>query len=152
MKIFIENEAGSSQKNVFDEKTLEYKKAYTVSAAYPFPYGFVINTTSEDRDNLDCFVLTKNPLKSRDIVDVEPIGMFEQIENNQEDHKVLAVLPGENWIIDEETQNIFRKFITEVFSHRPNHKIALGRFLGKEEALALLEKSQDSKKIIDPGA
>ncbi|MBI3256068.1 MAG: inorganic diphosphatase [Candidatus Andersenbacteria bacterium] len=152
MKVFIENEAGSSQKNIFNEKTLEYKKTYDVSAAYPFPYGFVISTTSGDGDNLDCFVLTQKPLKSRDIVDVEPVGMFEQVENSQEDHKVLAVLPEEHFIIDEETQDIFRKFIKEVFSHRPNHRIALGRFLGKQEALELVKKSQDLKNVIDPAA
>jgi len=140
MKVFVENEAGSTQKNIFDEKTLEYKKTYDVSAPYPFPYGFILNTTSGDGDNLDCFVLTSQPLKSREIVEVELIGMFEQIENEQEDHKIIAVLPGENWAINEEIQITLKNFIEKVFSHLPNHDISMGRFLDKEEALKLIEK------------
>ena len=38
MKAFIENEAGSDQKNIFDEKTLEYSRTCTVSALYPKYY------------------------------------------------------------------------------------------------------------------
>ncbi len=152
MKVFIENEAGSSQKNIFNEKTLEYKKTYEVSASYPFPYGFVIDTTSGDGGNLDCFVLTNKPLKSRDIVDVEPIGMFKQVEDGKEDHKVLAVPNDEDWTIDKETENVLRKFVEKVFSHLPNKTISVGRFLGKEDALALIERSKNSGESADPHA
>ena len=58
MKVFIENEAGSNKKNIFDEKSLEFEKQVDVSRSYPYPYGFVLNTTVEDGDNVDCFVLT----------------------------------------------------------------------------------------------
>lgn len=152
MKIFIENEAGSSEKNIFDEKTLKYKKTHIISAPYPFPYGFVLDTTSGDGDNLDCFVLTKKPFKSRNIIDVEPIGMFEQIEDGEEDHKVLATLKNEDWIIDQKTENTLREFIDKVFSHLPNKTISVGQFLGKEEALALIRQAQDLKGSIDPDA
>mgnify|MGYP001570857230 CR=1 FL=1 len=64
MKAFIENEAGSNQKNIYNEKTLEYKKTVTVSRKYPYPYGFILDTTSGDGDNLDVFVLTEKKLKS----------------------------------------------------------------------------------------
>jgi len=141
MKVFIENEAGSNQKNIFDEKTLEYSRTRTVSASYPFPYGFLLNTTSGDGDNLDCFILTKTVLKSREIVEVEPIGMFEEIEDNEEDHKILAVLPGENWTVDAETENILRDFTATVFSHLPNKRKVIGRFLGREAALELIQKN-----------
>lgn len=142
MKVFIENEAGSTKKNIFNEKTLEYKKTYNVSAPYPFPYGFILETTSGDGDNIDCFVLTNQQLKSREMVEVEPIGMFEQIENKQEDHKIIAVLPGKNWEINEEIQTKLKHFIEQVFSHLPDHSISVGRFLGKDDALRLIEKSR----------
>ncbi len=143
MKVFIENEAGSDQKNIFNEKTLEYRKSVTVSAAYPFPYGFLLNTTSGDGDNLDCFVLTKQPLKSQQIVEVEPIGMFEEIEDGEEDHKIIAVPVGESWDIDEQTQELFKAFTLKVFSHLPNKKKMIGRFLGIEEAFSLIKSSTE---------
>lgn len=139
IKVFIENEASSNIKNLFNEDTLQYRKSVEVSANYPFPYGFLLDTKSGDGDNLDCFVLTKQPLKSRDTVDAEPIGMFEEIEDGEEDHKILATLPGETWDIDENLQQIFNDFSAKVFSHLPGKKKEIGRFLGKKDAMRLIE-------------
>src|SRR4030042_4775219 len=108
MKIFIENEAGSNKKNIFNEKTLEYSRSHTASRKYPYPYGFIIDTTSGDGDNVDVFVITDRKLKSGQIVDCEPIGLMEQIETSwdesngnaeEEDHNILAIFPDENIII-----------------------------------------------------
>ena len=51
--IFVQNEAGSNQKHYHDEKTLEWKRAVEVSVRYPFPYGFVVGTTSPESCNVD---------------------------------------------------------------------------------------------------
>ncbi|MDP3985593.1 MAG: inorganic diphosphatase [bacterium] len=143
IKVFIENERGSKQKNLFHEKTLEYQKTVEVSRPYPYPYGFVIGTTSGDGDNLDCFVLTDQVIPSRTIVEVEPIGMFEQIEDNEEDNKILAVLPGETALIDDSVKNKFRDFTAHVFEHIPGKTIRIGRFLDKEAAETLIKKCLD---------
>ncbi|HWP61076.1 MAG TPA: inorganic diphosphatase [Candidatus Paceibacterota bacterium] len=143
MKVFIENEQGSDKKNIFNEKTLEYSRSYTVSARYPFPYGFLLNTTSGDGDNLDCFLLTSKPFKSGEVVEAEPIGMYEQVENGETDHKILAVPVGDAWSVDEKTEQIFREFAVKVFSHLPKNDVQVGQFLGVEEANALIQASQD---------
>lgn len=142
MKVFIENEAGSNQKNIFNEDTLEYRKTYTVSANYPFPYGFIPNTKSGDGDCLDCFVLTDKPLKSGQIIDAEPIGMYEQVENGETDHKILAVPIGDTWKTDATLEQNFRTFGATVFSHRPNNNVEIGRFLGLDDALTLLRQAE----------
>ncbi len=67
--------------------------------------------------------------------------MFEEIEDGEEDPKILCVLKGESWEIDGELQQTFKDFTEKVFSHLPNKKKEIGRFLGKEEALKLIEKS-----------
>lgn len=143
MKVFIENETGTNQKNIFNEKTLEYKRTVTVSREYPYPYGFVLDTTSGDGDNLDCFILTSRQLKSGTLVDVEPIGMFEQIEDDEDDPKILATLVGEVLEVDDVVEKILRDFIEHVFDHKTGKKITVGNFFGKREALALFEKSTD---------
>lgn len=142
MNVFIENEAGSNKKNLFDEKTLEYKKTVVVSRPYPYPYGFILNTTAGDGDNLDCFVLTDRPIKSGVIVDVEPIGMFEMIDNGEEDHKILAHFLDEGVTIDEEVRARLREFIHHVFDHLPEKKVQMGDFFDGEAAMKLLKKSQ----------
>jgi len=142
MKVFIENEAGSDQKNIFNEETLEYKKSYTVSARYPFPYGFILDTTSGDGDNLDCFVLTDKPLKMGDIIDVDVLGMFEEIEDGQEDHKILAVPKGDTYHISADLESLFKEFSVRVFAHLPGKRKEVGRFLGVDDANTLIERSK----------
>ncbi len=146
MRVFIENERGSTTKNLFNEKTLEFRKSVTVSRPYPFPYGFVLETTSGDGDNFDCFVLTDQHLTKSMIVDVEPIGMFEQIEDGKEDPKILAAMPGESPTISEETRSLMKEFCEHVFDHLPGRNLIVGRFLDAKSAQALLEKSRDQIK------
>ena len=134
MKVFIENEAGSDQKNLYNEKTLEYKKAVKVSRKYPFPYGFILGTTSGDGDNLDCFIVTKQELKTGQTVECEPVGLMEQIEDGKEDHNVLARLKGENGEIGDKVKKELTEFVLHVFDHKPGKVVKVGRFLGKEDA------------------
>ncbi|MFZ6015784.1 MAG: inorganic diphosphatase [Patescibacteria group bacterium] len=153
MKVFIENEAGSNQKNLFDEKSLEFKKAVTVSRKYPYPYGFILNTTSGDGDNVDAFIITDEHLKSGQIVDCEPIGLMEQMEKSWDetkgeiddiDHNVLMVLEGsdEN-VVTDEAKECLTDFILHVFDHILPNKNRVGNFLGKEEALQFIKKCED---------
>ena len=100
MKVFIENEAGSNIKHLYDEKKFELHDTMQVARAYPFPYGFILNTTGEDGDNLDVFVLTNKTLKTGEIVEVEIIGLMEQFEKSwgpdkgkeEMDHNIIAQL------------------------------------------------------------
>lgn len=152
MKVFIENEAGSDQKNLYNEKTLEYKKTVTVSRKYPYPYGFILDTTSGDGDNLDCFIITDKGLKSGQVVECEPIGLMEQIETawekskngiEEEDHNVLAILPNEKVEIDDSVKEKLRDFISHVFDHLPNKKVRVGNFLDRDSALRYIKKCND---------
>lgn len=143
MKVFIENEAGFDQKNLYNEKTLEYKKTITVSRKYPFPYGFILGTTSGDGDNLDCFVITKQKLKTGQTIECNPIGIMEQIEDGKEDNNILARLPGDEVIVDEEIKSKLSDFISHVFDHRADKVVKVGRFLGKDEAREYISKCSD---------
>lgn len=153
MKVFIENEAGSDQKNFYNEKTLEYKKTVTVSRKYPYPYGFILDTTSGDGDNVDAFIITDQPLKSGQIVECEPVGLMEQMEKSWDeskgdmeeiDHNVLVVLSGSNHdVVSNEIKARLKDFVLYVFDHiRPN-KNRVGNFLDKQEALKYIESCKD---------
>lgn len=144
MQVFIENEAGSNQKNIFDESAQQYIKSYTVSRMYPYPYGFIPNTTSGDGDNLDCFVLTNKYLKSGTIHEVEVIGLMKQIEDGQEDHKILAVLVGESILITDEIKKKLVDFAEHVFDHLEGKTMEVGEFCNKEVALNILKNCKIS--------
>ena len=138
MKVFVQNEAGSNKKNIHNEKTLEYIRAETVAGVYPFPYGFILDTTSGDGDNLDCFIITEKPLKTGQIVDCVPVGIMEQTEDNDVDNNILAVLPDEKTdeksVIDDNLKSRLTKFAMHAFVHIEGKKMSVGRFSGKEEA------------------
>jgi inorganic pyrophosphatase len=138
MRVLIENEAGSRIKNTYDEQTLAFVSNAKVSAAYPYPYGFAIGTRSGDGDAVDCFVLTDRPLAAGTVVECEPIGLLEQIEDGEIDHKVLAALPGTSRPLDEATLAKLTAFIAAVFAHVPGKKMSIGRLLDRQAADAYL--------------
>jgi len=138
MRVLIENEAGSRIKHLYDERSFKLLSTRTVRCAYPFPYGFIIGTQSGDGMCLDCFLLTSEFIRSGEIVEAEPIGMFEQIEDGQEDHNILAVPPGEGFDLSVDVQDKLREFVLNVFADVPGKRMTVGRFLGKEAALSLI--------------
>jgi inorganic pyrophosphatase len=142
MKVLIENEAGSSTKRLYDEQTFQLKSTRTVQRPYPFPYGFIIGTQSGDGMCLDCFLLTRASIRSGEIVNVEPIGMFEQIEDSQEDHNILVVLAGEEFEVTPAIEEKLRTFVLHVFADVPGKSMRVGRFLGKEAAWELITASR----------
>jgi inorganic pyrophosphatase len=143
ISVFIQNEAGSNQKHYHDEKTLEWKRMARVSRPYPFPYGFVIGTTSADACNVDCFVITQHSLKTGQIVECDTIGLMEQIEDGQEDHNVLAQLHGESGVVDASVQAKLTDFVLHVFDHVDGKQIHVGRFLDADDAGAFVAARSD---------
>jgi inorganic pyrophosphatase len=144
IKVFVQNEAGSNQKNHHDEKALIFRFAEHVSRPYPFPYGFVIGTTAQDGCNLDCYVITRLEIRTGTIIDCEPVGLMEQFEDGIEDHNVLAVPLGENADVSEAVQKRLIEFVENVFRHRKGKQLRAGRFLSATEAKAHIQSCTDS--------
>ncbi len=136
MQVFIENEAGSYTKNLYDQHSLAHVGATRVSLPYPYPYGFVIGTVSGDGDCADCFVLTKSAVSSGDTLECTPVGLLEQVEDGQTDHKILAVPVGESHPLDDPTVADLTVFISGVFAHLPGKLIEIGRLLDRIAAEA----------------
>jgi inorganic pyrophosphatase len=141
MKVLIENEAGSLIKHRYDECTFKLMATRRVQRAYPFPYGFVVGTRSGDGMCLDCFLLTSKAIASGEMIEAEPIGMFEQVEDGKEDHNILAVQAGEEFELDLAVEDVLRDFVMNVFADVPGKSMTVGRFLGRDDALALIERS-----------
>ncbi len=145
MKVFVENEAGSNQKNIFDEKSLQFRESVTVSRPYPYPYGFILDTTGGDGDNVDCFILTEKNLRTGDTVECEPIGMMMQTEDGLEDNNILAVLRDEKEaFVDDSVRSHLTEFIKHVFDHLKGKTIETGGFLDKNSAEEYIRQHFDS--------
>jgi inorganic pyrophosphatase len=143
IQVFIENPAGSRTKNIHDEKTLEFKGVIPVARAYPFPYGFILGTTNEDGDSLDCFVLTNRALRRGDVVACSVTGLMEQFEDGKQDHNILATLVGESVALTESVKSELKVFVTEVFDVQFGKSINVGEFLDVAPALSLIKQCSD---------
>jgi inorganic pyrophosphatase len=146
MRVFVENESGSKRKNVYDPVTLALVRTVEVSAAYPYPYGFIVGTIGGDGQAVDCFVLTPAALESGAIVECDAIGLLEQIEDGEIDHKVLAVLRGYHARVDDAVIAQLRIFITGVFAHVRGKRIQLGRLLDRSAAEAYVVNCRGSAR------
>jgi inorganic pyrophosphatase len=143
VKVFVQAEAGSHENSSYNEKTLEFKRVRWVSRPYPYPYGFILNTTSDDGDNLDCYIITGEPLKTGTIVECESIGLLEQHEGDEIDHKILARLPGQDVEISPELLQQLQSFIQAIFAAYPDVHVTVGPMLSRDVALDYIEKCRE---------
>src|SRR5262245_43456213 len=145
IQVFIEAEAGSRERHRYNEKTLEYKGTYQGTQPYPYPYGFILRTTTDDGDNVDCYVITKKGLKPGTIVECEPIGLLEQNEAEEIDHKVLVALPGQHVEVNQDLQKELSDFIYAVFAEIPGAHVRVGQILPREAAISHIQKYRDTE-------
>src|SRR5690349_13298823 len=94
-QMFVENPAGSTVKHLYDEHTLVLLGERPVQAPYPYNYGFIPGVPAPDGDCLDCFLLDNVPVATGHVVDVEIVGVLDQVEEPEiglfvEDHNLLA--------------------------------------------------------------
>jgi len=146
LRVFIENEAGSATKHHHDEKNLIPLFTEKVSRAFPYPYGFVIGTTSGDGDNVDCFVLTDSELHTGDVLECTPIALLEQTEIGETNHNVLAVPSGEEEAIPPGAEEVLRDFILHFRDHQPDMPSTVGRLLSRKAAETFVEECLDPSR------
>ncbi len=139
--VFIEVSKGSDRKSKYDENTFEFIKSVEMLRPYPYPYGFIIGTKGDDEEAVDAFIITEKRLKPGSKVQCEPVGILEMFEGDEHDHKVLAVLPGENVSLDNGVHEKLKDFIYTIFTRFPEIQVRVGEILPKEAALGHLEKN-----------
>ena len=140
IEVFIEAEAGSRNKQRYDEQTLVYQRTDRVLHPYPYPYGFVLGTRGEDGQCADSYVITRTHLKAGTSVSCEPFGLLEMQEDDEVDHKILAALPGERVEASEALREELCDFIVAIFARFPEVRVRVGRILPRKAALAHLER------------
>jgi Inorganic pyrophosphatase len=143
IKVLIQVAAGSREKNYYNEKTLEYKETRHGSQLYPYPYGFIVGTATADGDAVDCYLITREKLKSGEIVECEPIGLLELDEDGEVDHKVLAIIPGHEIELSAGVLKELQEFIQALFSDYPDMTVRIGPLRSREAALHYIQESRD---------
>ena len=152
LNIFIENPKGTSNKYELDKESgkIMLDRALYSSVFWPFEYGFIENTLSEDGDPLDAVVLVNEPTFPGCVISSKIIGMFNMEDESGIDYKIIAV-PDDK--IDPRFKHINsiddlpehqRKEIQEFFEVykrlEPNKWVKVVGFASKEKAEEIIEK------------
>jgi len=143
IKVLVQVAGGSSDRRIYDEKTLEYKGTRQGSLFYIYPYGFILGTRAEDGDSVDCYIITRESLEAGSIVECEPIGLLEQDEDGEIDHKVLASLPNEHMEATQGLAQEMREFIHRLFAAHPKMHVTVGNILSREEAIKYISDHRE---------
>lgn len=119
------------------------------SVHYPANYGFIPQTLGDDKDPLDILVLCQESVVPLAIMRAKPIGVMMMTDQGEGDEKIIAVHA------DDPEFNHFNH-IGELSPHRireiqrffedykilENKIVKIDRFLGPEEAQAIIVKYQ----------
>ncbi len=58
---------------------------------YPFNYGYINNTLSNDNDNLDILVITSNSILPGSVINVRPVGLLKMKDECGDDNKIISI-------------------------------------------------------------
>jgi inorganic pyrophosphatase len=91
--VVVEIPQGQKNKYEMDHSTgrIRLDRTLFTSTSYPAEYGFIEGTVARDGDPLDALVLTDEPTFPGCLVRCRPIGMFQMIDEDGPDDKVLCV-------------------------------------------------------------
>lgn len=128
--MFIEAEAGSAVKGVYDERSLARTGERRALAPYPYAYGFIPGTQGGPEDEcLDCYLITRRPLSAGRLYAARVFGLLEFFEGDELDHKLLAAPPDEPPPAAEALAALrdeLAGFITAIFRAYPEVSIRVG--------------------------
>lgn len=148
IKVCIQVAAGSRNVNIYNEKTLDFQRTVDLPLPYPYPYGFILGTTAEDGDNLDCYLITGEKIDPGAIVDCEPIGLLEQHEEDEVDHKILAILPGQPLTLNPALLQELQDFIYTIFANFPESRVRVGPLLPRAAAVRHIQAHRSENRIL----
>lgn len=142
IQVLIQVAAGSCDRRIYNENTLEYLETRPGDQPYLYPYGFIVGTSAEDGGCVDCYLITRAPLTAGSIVECEPVGLLLQDEGGEIDHKVLAALPDQEVEVGPALLHEMQEFIGRIFAEYPGFQVRVGPILPREAALEHIQQSR----------
>lgn len=148
----IEIPKGSPNKYEVDKETglIKLDRANYTAAPYPFDYGFAPQTYWDDKDPLDCIVLTTFPLAPGILVAVRPVAVIDMVDDGDSDYKIIAVpVEDKRWENVRDLKDLNAHSIKEYQHFFETYKQLKGKpapveirgIYGREEAIAAVKKS-----------
>jgi inorganic pyrophosphatase len=150
LNAIIEIPKGSRAKYEIDKESglIKLDRVLYASMYYPLNYGFIPQTLGEDHDPLDIVVLTQVSVVPRCLIPCQVIGVMRMIDKGEADDKIIAVAEQDasvSHIRDvHELPEFFHvelKHFFENYKTLENKKMIVDEFLGKEQAVPIIQQS-----------
>ncbi|MFA6918864.1 MAG: inorganic diphosphatase [Patescibacteria group bacterium] len=93
INVLIEIPQGSSVKYELNKEAglMEVDRFIHSASVYPYNYGFIPHSLSEDGDPLDVLVISSQPVESGVIIRSRPVGLLQMEDEKGIDTKIIAV-------------------------------------------------------------
>jgi inorganic pyrophosphatase len=146
----IEIPKGTRAKYELDKESglLRLDRVLYSSVYYPANYGFVPQTYCDDKDPLDILVFSQIDVVPLCIVPCKIIGVMRMLDNGEADDKLISVAAGDPSVshiqdiseLPEHLKSELKNFF-EDYKKLENKKVRVEEFLGREDALKILNES-----------
>jgi inorganic pyrophosphatase len=153
INVIVEIPVGSKIKFEYDKDlgVIKADRLLYTAFSYPFNYGFVPGTLSEDHDPLDIVVLSSEPIYPGILIECRVVGMLETEDEEGGDAKVIAVpkakvdpflshIESVNDLPDSE-KNRIRHFYENYKSLEPGKWVKVTGWKDKTEAIHEVEQA-----------
>ena len=151
INVVIEIPSGSQSKIEYDTDKEEFvvDRILSTKLSFPFNYGFVPETWSNDNDPLDAVVLSSKPQNTGAVIESRIIGLLATKDEKGTDAKLITVPNSEtnpiftkiNTIedLDEQTLNNIQYFYKNYKIIEPGKWVDIDGYASKEEAESKLK-------------
>lgn len=148
----IEIPKGSKGKYELDKESglLKLDRVLFSAVHYPAAYGFIPQTYCDDKDPLDILVLCSVDIVPMCLVEAKVIGVMQMVDGDEEDDKIIAVAAHDISVnhyndlddLPPHTLREMQRFFEDYKALEHKH-VTVERFMGREEAYRIVEKSID---------
>ncbi|OGH23584.1 MAG: inorganic pyrophosphatase [Candidatus Levybacteria bacterium RIFCSPHIGHO2_02_FULL_42_12] len=156
INVFVEIPKDSNIKYELDKESgiVFVDRFLHTAMRYPFNYGFIPNTLSEDGDPIDVLVLSEYSVAVGTVIPSVVIGMLDMEDEAGGDVKILAVphskidpLYGELTMetLPKAIKNKIKHFFENYKTLEPEKWVKIKEWKGKEVALKTVQKSLTSR-------
>lgn len=131
--------------------TIEVDRVLFSSIYYPANYGFIPSTLSNDGDPIDILVINENAFQAGSIIQCRLVGVLITEDESGMDEKLLAVPISKIDSTYDDIKDIndlpksilnkIKNFFETYKLLEPNKWVKVKNYLGKKEAIDILEKS-----------
>jgi hypothetical protein len=115
MQVFIENIAGSKIKRKYDEENFHLIDSAIINGKFPYPFGFIAQTTTITRNCISCFIITKSKIMDCTLHECYSVGIINDHLNAKEYQIVLANRVDEEYKISTLVKKEIQRYITDLF-------------------------------------